>query len=764
MNDNVASADNTFPAPQQATDLRQQAEQIASINAAQSAVRLDTLSLEETKLMLHELQVHQIELEMQNDELCQMQVKLSIAQLRYFDLYDLAPVGYCTVNEAGLMIQANLTLATLLDMPRNTLINKSLFSLILHEDQDIFYLYRKELLESGNPKSSELRMMRPDGTQFWAHLAATLAQDENAPVVRIMLSDITKRKLADAALRASETLNQAILDSVSAEIVVLDRQGTIIAANLPWQRFSLENNIVAGHSVLYAGIGSNYLDACQLGTASTPDQAVNACDGIQSVLNGSIPSFSLEYPCHSPTQQRWFSMSVTPLGIDGQGAVVTHTNITARKLSDERIQKLAHFDQLTGLPNRSSLQERFKFSLSLAQRSQEQLAVIFLDLDHFKDVNDSLGHTMGDELLMNVAKRLKSTLREQDTLSRQGGDEFILVLPNTDANGAALVASKLIDVISSPCQIGAHELITTPSIGIAIFPHDGEDLETLSKNADIAMYRAKQEGRNVFRFFTPQMQAHFARSLQLSNALHHALSRDEMQLHYQPQILIKDGHTIGVEALLRWQHPEFGLVSPSEFIPIAEDNGQIINIGEWVLRTAAAQLRNWLDIGMSPLVMAVNLSAIQFRQANLPELITGILDELKLPHEYLELELTEAVAMSDPQRAVEMIDKLYACGIRMSIDDFGTGYSSLGYLKRFKIYKLKIDQSFVRDITNDPDDKAIVTAIINMASSLGMRTIAEGVETAGQLAFLRLQGCDEVQGYYFSKPLTAEQFEVFMKC
>jgi len=438
-------------------------------------------------------------------------------------------------------------------------------------------------------------------------------------------------------------------------------------------------------------------------------------------------------------------------------------DVTEKKRNEARIENLVHFDQLTGLPNRTLLNDRFKYALSLAQRSREQLAVMFLDLDNFKTINDTLGHTIGDQLLIEVSKRLKAALREEDTISRQGGDEFFLILPGTDENGATNVATKLIEAVSRPCQIEQHELISTPSIGIAIYPHDGEDLEILSKNADTAMFRAKQGGRNNFRFFTPEMQAHSVHTLQLSNALRHALARNQLQLHYQPQVSIQDGHVVGAEALLRWQHPELGMIPPAEFIPLAENNGQIAQIGEWVLRTATRQLKEWLNRGLPPMVMAVNLSAIQFRQPNLLELVTGILGEVGLAHEYLELELTEAVAMDDPQAAIKIMDKLHACGIRMSIDDFGTGYSSLSYLKRFKVYKLKIDQSFVRDITDNPDDKAIVTAIINLARSLGIQTIAEGVETAGQLAFLRLQGCDEVQGYYFSKPLPAESFAAYLQ-
>ena len=460
----------------------------------------------------------------------------------------------------------------------------------------------------------------------------------------------------------------------------------------------------------------------------------------------------------------WFSVS---RALDAQGNV-THiigifNDITKHKEAEAHINQLVNFDALTGLPNRILLTDRINQAISIAQRNSESLTLMFLDLDHFKNVNDSLGHHIGDELLIQLAKRLKALVREEDTVSRMGGDEFIMVLKGADVNGATHVAKKLLEVIAQPYLIGQYELIVTPSIGIALYPNDGEDFDTLFKCADVAMYRAKKSGRNNYCFFTPEMQESSIRTLQLENALRHAVEFDQLVLHYQPQVSLESGRVIGAEALVRWQHPEFGLVPPAEFIPISEETGQILQIGEWVLRTAIRQMKAWIDSGLGPMIIAVNLSSVQFRHLHLPELVTQILEEEQLPPEYLELELTESVAMDNPIAAIGVMNNLHERGIRMSIDDFGTGYSSLSYLKRFQIYKLKIDQSFVRDITVDADDKAIVSAIISLAKSLGMKTIAEGVETEGQLAYLREKCCDEVQGYFYSKPLPTDQFEAFVK-
>ena len=445
-----------------------------------------------------------------------------------------------------------------------------------------------------------------------------------------------------------------------------------------------------------------------------------------------------------------------------KNGAVTHylaikEDITQRKAAEQQIHKLAYFDALTGLPNRLLLADRFSQALSMAKRQHEPMTLMFLDLDHFKNVNDSLGHPAGDALLEETTRRLSSSVRAGDTLSRQGGDEFVLLLPDCNALQAAHVAQKLMDSMEPVMHIEGHDVAVTLSIGIAIYPTDGTDFNAMSKSADVAMYRAKDDGRNAYRFFTADMQVRSSRTLTLESHLRRALERDELKLVYQPQVSLANGQLVGVEALLRWHHPTLGLVSPVEFIPMAESSGLILPIGEWVLRTAARQLKDWMNQGLGRFAMAVNLSAVQFRDASLSTLVASVLHELALPPDCLELELTESAAMSDPLGAVVAIDELNALGVHMAIDDFGTGYSSLSYLKRFKVDKLKIDKSFVQDITTDPDDKAIASAIIGLASSLGLRTIAEGVETPGQLAWLRMQGCDEAQGYFFSPPVSASE-------
>ena len=470
---------------------------------------------------------------------------------------------------------------------------------------------------------------------------------------------------------------------------------------------------------------------------------------------------------HADGTYHWMSVRGKTVERDRQGVatrmVGVRIDITDQRNAEERIKRLAHYDTLTELPNRALLNELMPKAIALAQSQQESLAMLVLDIDKFRNFNDTFGQTIGDDLLVKVAKRIKEVAPEEDSVARVGADTFVIVLPRAGATLATHTAQRLLDALATPIRIRELELVVTPSIGIALYPAHGSDFDTLLKCADTAMHRAKHHGRNHYLFFTEEMQLRSSRNLVLEIALRHAVDRGELQLYYQPQISLVDGRIIGAEALLRWRNPDLGSVSPAEFIPIIEDSGQILQIGTWVLRTAAAQLRDWFAAGIAPFTLAVNVSSVQFRHPNLSGLISKILRETGVNPRYLELELTERVAADDPLGAIAVMNELHQLGVRIAIDDFGTGYSSLNYLKRFRVHKLKIDQSFVRGLAEDPEDQAIVKAIINLASSLGVETIAEGVEEIEQIAFLRTHGCKEAQGFYFSQPVPADQFTTLLR-
>ncbi len=450
---------------------------------------------------------------------------------------------------------------------------------------------------------------------------------------------------------------------------------------------------------------------------------------------------------------------LTALTLSGRRTLLaTVRDITDRKVAEERVQYLAYYDALTGLPNRTLLQDRLAKALAGARRQKHKVALLFLDLDRFKDINDSLGHSVGDLLLQEVAERLKTWGREQDTVARLGGDEFLIMLTHVkDITDAAVAAERLMDAMTAEFVVQGHSLNISCSIGISIFPEHGADGETLIKNADAAMYSAKDSGRNNFRFFTEDMNAQAVERLSLENSLRLALDKKELFLVYQPQMDIATGRITGLEALLRWQHPELGLVPPDKFIRIAENSGLIVPIGEWVLRTACSQARKWQDEGLPAVTVAVNVSAVQFRQEGFCELIRRVLHETGLAPQYLELELTESLLLANADVMLSVLQELKAMGLTLAIDDFGTGYSSFSYLRQFRVSKLKIDRSFIRDVAVNPDDAAITTAIISMAKSLSLKVIAEGVEDEAQMSFLRAHQCDEIQGYYFSKPLAVDK-------
>jgi diguanylate cyclase (GGDEF)-like protein len=427
--------------------------------------------------------------------------------------------------------------------------------------------------------------------------------------------------------------------------------------------------------------------------------------------------------------------------------------------ANAELQHMALHDGLTGLPNRLLLEDRIDQAITQAQRSRSLCAVLFVDLDQFKTVNDSLGHFVGDEVLKSVAARLASAVRSEDTVSRLGGDEFVILLRNVaESDDAGRIAAKVVELVAKPARILTHDVELTTSVGVCVFPFHGRDARELIVNADAAMYQAKTLGRNNFQFFTEETSSAYRERLRLHSGLRHAIERDEFELHYHPKVDVKSGEILGMEALLRWRHPEKGLIPPADFIPAAEETGLILPIGTWVLKEACRQNREWHDRGLARLRVAVNISALQF-QRNLLDTVRQALQSTGLDPRYLELEITESVVMHSAAEAVLTLEQLSRMGVHTSIDDFGTGYSSLSYLKRFPLQTLKIDRSFIREITQDPDDASIVSAIIALAHNLRLKVVAEGVETEQQLNFLKLLGGDEYQGYYRCKPLPAAEFE-----
>lgn len=440
------------------------------------------------------------------------------------------------------------------------------------------------------------------------------------------------------------------------------------------------------------------------------------------------------------------------------------SEIAERRRAQEALEYQATHDGLTGLPNRNLLVDRIQQAIIMAHRLQKQVAVYFVDLDNFKFINDSLGNGIGDRVLLAVAERMKGAVRSGDTLARQGGDEFVVVTPDlTDIDDAALIAGKILETVSKPLMIEDHDIALTCSIGISVFPKDGENDQVLIKNADTAMFRAKEQGRNNFQYFTEELNARMLTRMNRERHLRRALEQNEFFLHYQPKVSLVSGRVVGTEALIRWQHPEEGLVGPADFIPLAEETGLIEPIGQWVLKTACRQNKAWQDVGLSRIPVAVNLSVRQMRSEAVAGLVEQALRESGLETQYLEIEITESLLMKDTERIRSILNELKELGVHLTIDDFGTGYSGLGYLKRFPFDKLKIDIAFVREITRDPDSAAIALSVIAMAHALHMQVIAEGVETEGQMNYLRRNGCDEMQGYYFSRPLPAPDLEVLLR-
>jgi diguanylate cyclase (GGDEF)-like protein/PAS domain S-box-containing protein len=581
-----------------------------------------------------------------------------------------------------------------------------------------------------------------------------LTKPVNIPVLRTRVANLIEQRRLQRQLQRSELKLRAMLDSSMQFIGLLDTAGRVLHLNR-------QVHDLLGMP-LESLLGQRFWEIPLW--ADFEQQREDVRDAVERAAMGIASRFETMHT-RAGGDGMILDFSLRPiLGAGGEVAFLLPeaSDVTQQKAAEENIRHLANNDPLTGLPNRTLLTDRVNQAIRSAERSKEPFALMFLDIDRFKYINDTLGHGCGDRLLKEIGARLVQSVRLPDTVARLGGDEFVLLLPDTPAGGAMVVAEKLLAHIVKPCVIDMHELAVTPSIGIAMYPSDGRDFATLSKRADIAMYRAKREGRNTYRFFTQEMHDRSSRLLHMEALLRQAITRNELLLHYQPQIDLASGECVGVEALLRWNSLELGSVSPAEFIPMAEETGLILPLGQWVLRTAAQQAKVWFDAGMPMKLMAVNVSSIQLRRADFAQTVADCLEAVGLPPERLEIELTESAAFSNPETALALLQQLHECGVRISIDDFGTGYSSLSYLKRIHVDKLKIDQSFVRDLGQNGGDEALVEAMIHMSRSLKLTIVAEGVETQQQLDCLKARGCNEVQGHYFSRPLPADELEKWL--
>ena len=577
-------------------------------------------------------------------------------------------------------------------------------------------------------------------------------QIDGRGLLRALRYAIERKNMQEALFEEKERA-QVTLNSIGDAVICTDVLGNITFLNPVAERMTdWSREEAAGRPMADV---FRILDAASRETTPNPMEIAVRQNGVMHLSSNTIL-----------IQRHGFEISiegsVAPIH-DRQG-LATGVVIVFRDLGSTRTMALqmahsAHHDSLTGLPNRKLLNDRVSQAIALALRNMKKIAVLVLDLDGFKHINDSLGHPIGDRLLQSVAKRLVDSVRSSDTVSRQGGDEFVVLLSEVGrSEDLAITVKRLLQVGAKPHSIDKHDLHVTACIGVSTYPDDGLDAETLIKNADTAMYQAKENGRQSYQFFKPAMNIRAVERQTIEGSLRRALERQEFALHYQPKINLSTGEISGAEALIRWTHPTRGLVSPAQFIPVAEDCGLILPISNWVLREACKQARAWVAEGLPLGTMGVNISAIEFRNEGFLEGVFSILKDTGLDPRFLELELTESVLMKHPESTASVLQALRAKGVRVAVDDFGTGYSSLSYLQKFSIDALKIDQSFVRRITSAPDETTIVTAIISMARSLKLRVVAEGVETLQELEFLQAHQCDEAQGYYFSRPVASEQF------
>ncbi len=680
---------------------------------------------------------------------------------RFHALSDVSPLGIFVSDEQGNCVYTNAAYHKITGLALEQTLGTQWSSAIHPEDRDAVLAQWHTAVSRHEPFTIEFRFLRADQSIVWARVkGAGMRAGRKRYQYMQTVEDISAQKSVAVVLQAAEDAlfeekerAQVTLNSIGDAVLTTDLRGNITYLNQVAESmtgWSLQDALGRPLSEVF-----RVIDGVTHQTALNPAQ--RAIDEDRSV--GMATDSVLVRRDGSEAAIEDSSAPIHNREGEVTGAVIVFHDVSQSRAMALKMSHLAQHDFLTGLPNRMLLTERLSQAIGLAHRHHKQVALLFLDLDYFKHINDSLGHAIGDQLLQSVAHRLTACVRSTDTVCRQGGDEFVILLAEIEEpEAAAVVAEKLLAALGVPQHIGGHELHVTLSIGISIYPDDGSDVDTVIQNADTAMYHAKANGRNNYQFFRADMNARAVRRQFVESSLRRALRQGEFVLHYQPKINLSSGAITGTEALIRWHDPELGLIYPEQFVLIAEECGLIVPIGQWVLREACTQVQAWLDAGLQAVPVAVNISAVEFRHEGFLAGVELILKETGLAPYYLELELTETILMHNAAASAKVLQALKAMGVRLALDDFGTGYSSLSYLKQFPIDTLKIDQSFLRDIATGSDDATILSAVIGMGRNLKQRVIAEGVETNEQLAFLRTQQCDEGQGFQFSHPLPAEDF------
>lgn len=687
------------------------------------------------------------------------------SEARFRAMSDASPLGIFVSDAQGDCIYTNDAYHEISGLNLEQTLGTN-WSMAIHpDDRARVVIAWRDAVRGDEPFQAEVRFLRRDGSMVWTRLNAAAMRDGWTLRGRVQIvEDITGRKATEAELRrvredlfSEKERAQVTLNSIGDAVLTTNLQAEVTYLNLAaeamtgWAREDALGRPLAEVFQVIDGQSRRSV-ASPAERAIAEDQVVGlAANSMLIRRDGSEAAIE---DSSAPIHNR-----------DGKvaGAVIVFHDVSASRVMAQKMSHLAQHDFLTGLPNRLLLTERLSQAIGQAQRHRKQVGLLFLDLDFFKNINDSLGHIVGDQLLQSVAERLIACVRTTDTVCRQGGDEFVILLAEIDrAQDAAQIAEKLLASLLVPHLVDGHELHVTLSIGISIYPNDGIGAEAVLQNADTAMYYAKANGRNNYQFFTGDMNTRAVQRLLVENSLRRALSMGEFELHYQPKMDIASGRMIGSEALLRWKDPNLGMIYPGQFIPIAEECGLIVPIGRWVLREACRQAQAWLAAGLEVVPVSVNISAVEFRHLNFLAGVAEILEETGLPPHYLELELTESILMHEAESSESMLVALKAMGLKLAIDDFGTGYSSLSYLNRFPIDTLKIDQSFVRDIATNTDNATIVSAVIGMGQKLKQKVIAEGVETPEQLDFLRSECCDGGQGFLFSYPVSAASFAGLM--